>query len=107
MPIDHVRFSLASSGHSKDHSMIVTNITNGDMTSNQQSHSIWSEALSLKLGRARMRGWILFLGCLTILAACGCASSGKSSQADTPLAGNWQFTMSAPSDASFGGTSPP
>lgn len=38
-----------------------------------------------------------------ILAACGCGSSSKNSQVAVPLAGNWQVTMNAPADGSFGG----
>ena len=47
--------------------------------------------------------WTLFsLGCLLLLV--GCASTSPSSQNGdhaSPLAGNWQFSMAAPSDGSF------
>jgi len=106
MRIGHARFSLASSSHSSDldHKQLSRN-TDGDMTSNQQSHLILHESLSLKPVRAKTRGSILFLIGLTILSACGCGASSKSAQAVGSIGGNWQFTLSAPSDGSFGGAS--
>src|SRR5215469_3693019 len=46
--------------------------------------------------------WLLLIGPI-LLAACGCGNSAKSSQDSGPLAGNWQFTLTAPSDGSFTG----
>jgi len=54
-------------------------------------------------GKAATTG-VALLTILMILAASGCGSSSKNSQAGAALAGNWQFTMTPPSDASFGGT---
>jgi hypothetical protein len=44
---------------------------------------------------------LLFAG--LILSGCGGGSSSNSSQSSGPLAGNWQFTMTPPSDNSFTG----
>ena len=73
------------------------------MRSNQQQHPT-SEKLSLAWRRKRTRSGILFLIWLMILASVGCGSSSKNSQTAPTLAGNWQFTMAAPTDGSFGGT---
>jgi hypothetical protein len=48
---------------------------------------------------------LLFAG--LILSGCGGGSSSNSSQSGGPLAGNWQFTLAAPSDRSFLGTPSP
>jgi hypothetical protein len=45
---------------------------------------------------------VLFAG-LSFLSACGGANNSQQSQAAGTLAGNWQFTMSAPADSSFSG----
>lgn len=70
-------------------------------------HSRVSGLLSRNWPDKYGNSWTLFLSCLIILAGSGCGSSSKNSQAAPTLAGNWQFTLAAPSDGSFGGTSTP
>lgn len=59
---------------------------------------------SAKIPRLQVgRWWLLLVGSI-LLAAWGCGgNSGKSSQQSGALAGNWQFTLIAPSDGSFAG----
>src|SRR5215469_17174119 len=58
---------------------------------------------SLNLPRVQIgRWWLLLVGPI-LLASCGCGNSAKSSQDSGALAGNWQFTLTAPSDGSFTG----
>jgi hypothetical protein len=45
----------------------------------------------------------LLLASLIVLSACGGSSSSSQSQNSGPLSGNWQFTMTPPSDNSFQG----
>ncbi len=53
---------------------------------------------------SRMRGAALAIILIMIgFAGCGGNSSATGSQSPTPLSGNWQFTMQAPSDGSFVG----
>src|SRR5580698_2974755 len=54
---------------------------------------------------AKVKGmfpFLFLLAGLMALAACGSSSSNQS-QSDGAVAGNWQFTMAAPSDSSFQG----
>jgi len=46
--------------------------------------------------------WLFLLASLMVLSACGSGGSSQS-QSSGSLAGNWQFTMAAPSDNSFQG----
>src|SRR5262245_45950426 len=46
-------------------------------------------------------GCVFLLWLLVILAACGGSSNSGQSATGGQLAGNWQFTMSAPGDNSF------
>jgi hypothetical protein len=45
--------------------------------------------------------WFLLLAGMLALSACGGSSASSRSQSTGPLSGNWQFTMSPPSDNSF------
>ena len=47
--------------------------------------------------------WILLLAGTLMLSACGSSNSSSGSQGNGALAGNWQFTVSNPSDQSFVG----
>ena len=50
-----------------------------------------------------VRVWLSLVG-MTVLVGCGGTSQPQSQSADPPaIAGNWQFTMAAPSDGSFMG----
>jgi hypothetical protein len=54
--------------------------------------------------KGRMKAWLAFLlAGLVVLSACGGSGSSTQSQSSGSLAGNWQFTMSPPSDNSFQG----
>jgi hypothetical protein len=55
----------------------------------------------LPFERERTSLWLVLLGSLLVLCACGGGTSSQSSQSNGQLAGNWQFTMAAPSDNSF------
>ncbi len=45
--------------------------------------------------------WMLLFAALGFLSACGGSGSSSSSQNTGTLAGNWQFSMTAPTDGSF------
>ncbi len=62
------------------------------------------DSVAFSCGRKVSRRLPLLLAGLIILSACGGGSGSSSrSQSSGSLAGNWQFTMSAPSDNSFQG----
>src|SRR5258706_10047756 len=62
------------------------------------------DSVAFSCGRKVSRRLPLLLAGLIILSACGGGSGSFSrSQSSGSLAGNWQFTMSAPSDNSFQG----
>ena len=64
-----------------------------------QKTGIWISISPLRLAKPCISVLVGLIVCLTL----GCGST-KASQTSAVLAGNWQFTMAAPADASFGGT---
>jgi len=73
----------------------------GVRTKNEQASAEAVTSSGLPLGQARM--WLLCLcSFLVLLVGCGGSSSSSNSSSTTgQVSGNWQFTMSSPSDGSF------
>jgi len=73
---------------------------NRDRSYNRSSRTFAAKLLSLFFST---EGLVLLLVTLIGLWGCGGSSSNSSSSNTGALAGNWQFTLSAPTDGSFNG----
>jgi hypothetical protein len=77
------------------------------MTIGSQDHTMLptlnNDRADLRLEGGRKFAAIVLWAGLSFLSACGGAGKSQQTQAAGTLAGNWQFTMSSPSDNSFSG----